>query len=52
MGIVDNIHGFTDLSVGSTCFIFKESMPGVGGLTYLTERGCAALMGRFFTRNP
>ena len=25
--------------------------PG-GVLTYLAERGCAALMGRFFTRNP
>ena len=23
-----------------------------GVLTYLAERGCAALMGRFFTRNP
>ena len=28
--------------------------PGGGGavLTYLAEGGCAALMGRFFTRNP
>ena len=33
--------------------------PGDGGgpeprgvLIYLAERGCAALMGRFFTRNP
>ena len=27
--------------------------PGGGGvLTYLAERGCAALMGGFFTRNP
>ena len=26
--------------------------PGGGVLTYLAERGCAALMGRFFTRNP
>ena len=25
---------------------------GGGVLTYLAERGCAALMGRFFTRNP
>ena len=25
---------------------------GGGVLTYLAERGCAALMGHFFTRNP
>ena len=25
---------------------------GVGVLRYLAEQGCAALMGRFFTRNP
>ena len=33
-----------------------DSTPGGGGgvglLTYLAQRGCAALMGRFFTRNP
>ena len=26
--------------------------PGGGVLTYLAERGCAALIVRFFTRNP
>ena len=29
----------------------QDILPG-GVLTYLAERGCAALMGRFFTRNP
>ena len=31
----------------------RNIMPGGGGaLTYLAKRGCATLMGRFFTRNP
>ena len=34
-------------------FTFNDAMILPGGvLTYLAEQGCAALMGRFFTRNP
>ena len=33
--------------------IWQQSHWGGGGvLTYLAERGCAALMGHFFTGNP
>ena len=31
---------------------FPGIVRGGGVLTYLAERGCAALMGCFFTRNP
>ena len=30
----------------------KGNIEAQGVLTYLAEQGCAALMGRFFTRNP
>ena len=38
----------------SSCFIHRLTSPNVirGVLTYLAERGCATLMGGFFTRNP
>ena len=39
------------LETGQFCLNVAILVPG-GVLTYLAERGCAALMGRFFTRNP
>ena len=52
-GKIGQLHGRSLVQI-----VFKkkckctEYNPGGGVLTYLAERGCAARMGHFFTRNP
>ena len=49
-----NKQGITNsmIQIGLNINWTSEEMPGGGVLTYLAKRGCAALMGCFFTRNP
>ena len=45
-------YDYIEQSLGTSIRTIDSILHPGGVLTYLAERGCDALMGRFFTRNP